>query len=538
MEFEGEDGRRRTFDFADCELPGWHRDLAVAVAARIGPGGGLRTGSSTLAMWVPLRRFLRTLAALPNPPQRPADLRVEHVRHFADTFGATMQPVYALRCIEQVGVLLRLLPPGRQVSSEVLDVLLVRVPAAPKHVPGYSEGELRRLVVAARADVAGVRERIAEGRRLLADPDGGPETDLLRTVAAGGRSSSLRETLRAARMLFPMRRDLPGMLVLLAAVTGRNIETIKELPAEHRIVDGKAVEVRLTKRRRGAGRWYETVLWEIGEAGQELRNPGGLYLLLHDLMAPSRALAEDPRWFWSYCRSRHDDAHGSPFRGAMTAGIEMTAWVDRHGLVNDEGERFGVSFNRLRTSVEARRTRQMGGHLPSAARTNTVPVLFRNYLRDDPATVEWAHEVMAQALTDAEEAALDAHRRLIERAGSPQIAETADGASEGAWSACEDVERHPATGRSCRASFLDCFHCGNCVITPEHLPRLLALLDAMEQRRQRMGEDAWWGRYGPAFAAIRHDVLARFTPEQLRQARLAPVPNALLDLVEDPWQQP
>lgn len=164
------------------------------------------------------------------------------------------------------------------------------------------------------------------------------------------------------------------MLMLLAAVTARNIETIKELPAEHRVVDGKAVEVRLTKRRRGSTRWYQTVLWEIGESGQELRRPGGLYLLLHDLMAPSRALAADPRWFWSYCRARHKDPHGSPFRGSMTAGIEMNAWAAGHGPTDDAGAPPAVSFNRLRTSVEARRTRQMGGHLPSAARSNTVPV--------------------------------------------------------------------------------------------------------------------------------------------------------------------
>ncbi|WP_327321350.1 hypothetical protein OG735_01815 [Streptomyces sp. NBC_01210] len=47
------------------------------------------------------------------------------------------------------------------------------------------------------------------------------------------------------------------------------------------------------------------------------------------------------------------------------------------------------------------------------------------------------------------------------------------------------------TGRACRASFLDCFHCGNCVVTPDHLPRLLALLDAMDKRRRQMDEQVW-----------------------------------------------
>ena len=42
--------------------------------------------------------------------------------------------------------------------------------------------------------------------------------------------------------------------------------------------------------------------------------------------------------------------------------------------------------------VEVRRTRQLGGHLPSAARTNTVPVLFRELSarRPDGPRLGWA----------------------------------------------------------------------------------------------------------------------------------------------------
>jgi hypothetical protein len=76
------------------------------------------------------------------------------------------------------------------------------------------------------------------------------------------------------------------------------------------------------------------------------------------------------------------------------------------------------------------------------------------------------------------------------------------------------------------------------VITPGHLPRLLALLDAMDKRRRQMDEQVWWQRYGPAFAAIRHDVLTRFTPEQVREANPETDHDADLDLVEEPWQQP
>jgi hypothetical protein len=59
---------------------------------------------------------------------------------------------------------------------------------------------------------------------------------------------------------------------------------------------------------------------------------------------------------------------------------------------------------------------------------------------------------------------------------------------------------------------------GNCLITRDQLPRLLALLDALEQRRQEMPLSAWWRRYGPTWAAIRHQVLPEFSPAEVKAA--------------------
>jgi hypothetical protein len=182
----------------------------------------------------------------------------------------------------------------------------------------------------------------------------------------------------------------------------------------------------------------------------------------------------------------------------------------------------------------------MGGHLPSAARSNTYPVLFRNYLRGDPTTLEWAQDIVGQALVDAERSALDAHRRALNTHGGrlrvitgPADAEhlqqagldadtarrAADGLLDTAWSGCTDHDHHPATGTRCHTSFLDCFHCGNCLITHEHLPRQLGLLDALAARRHQLSEQDWWGRYGAVWAAIRRDVLVKFSPAEIEQAQ-------------------
>lgn len=114
----------------------------------------------------------------------------------------------------------------------------------------------------------------------------------------------------------------------------------------------------------------------------------------------------------------------------------------------------------------------------------------------------------------------------------------AGGELDTAWTACEDHDHNPETGAPCGDSFLDCFHCGSCLVTRTHLPRLLSLLDSLGALRQQMNEIDWWKRYGPAWLAIRRDILTKFTPAEVDKVRQHPLPDALLDLVEAPWEQP
>jgi hypothetical protein len=462
---------------------------------------------------------------------------------------------------------------------------------------GYSDGELARLLAALRSDAAAIRDRIRGGedllRRYQADRLALDENDrvlggMLEQTAATGRVPAppgtrpglvTPERQRLAGQLFLTLRDLPPLMLLAAALTERNGETIKELPARHRLLEDRAVELVIVKRRRGPRRWFETVTWEIGPPGRELHTPGGFYLLMLELTARSRQRCGSPL-LWCVWRNGHvaragaADDYLAPF-GASLRGTPIlpTAWAANRPrpLLADlppgpagtgspaTAVPLQVSFNRIKTSMEVRRTKRLGGHLPSAAKSNTMPVLFRHYLSGDPVIIAWAEEILGEALVDAEQAARRAHERAVQLAGGgPRVVpgpagpaelekagldpgtarQAADGGLDTGWTACTGHDRHPLTGRECQVSFLDCFHCGNCLVTRDHLPRLLGLLDALDQRRRELPENEWWRRYGPAWAAIRHDILTRFTPAEVRHARAGKPHDALLDLVENPWELP
>lgn len=567
VQFRGEDGRERVFDVGSLPLPDWHAALAAAWSARTGPAGELRTLASVTGAWSTLKRFMLFVSQLPRPPKTPSALAVEHVDAFRRFRGDSTSDSSAAIEIRQLGLLFDCAPLNRVVSPKTLDRLHPRTRnRARRGVSGYSDAELARITAAARADVRKLKERLE-----LPENEHDPAVRaVLRSgrIATIGISATRRTSTRkaVAEQLFVTRDDLYPVLALLILTTGWNLEAIKELPLSHRIIEGRAVELDVLKRRRGPGRWHNTVTWEIGATGQELYSPGGLYLLLHRLMEPARRFLVTPTFWavWHHFADEDGRECRDPFAKSLNASLRWSRWVERHQLTADPPDLSGpatapdsvphllrLTANRLKTSVDVRRTRQLGGHLPSAARSNSTRVLFRNYLSGDRTTVDWAQETVSDAFVDVERAAYDAHRRALTRTGNtalrvlidPPAAETAPDhdtvpRSETAWTACSDHEHHPLTGRRCTVSFLDCFHCGNCVVTPDHLPRLISLLDALEERRAKLSDADWWTRYGSVWAAIRHDVLPKFSESEVAAAHRHRPSDSLLDLVEPEWERP
>ncbi|WP_406469999.1 hypothetical protein [Streptomyces sp. NBC_01615] len=566
VRFTGEDGRERVFRFEELPLPGMHRDFAHALGVRIGPGGGRRTQRAASGQWQTIRRFLLLLNGLAVPPRRVEELRVRHLERYLMSRRQTCGEKSARRNLQDLLQIVRVLPGQDRLDGAVADYAGQPghgVDAQQTARPGYSDREFQAIMTAARSDVAAIRDRIAAGERLLgrylhndedlsvAERDQGAR---LEAMAATGRVQVDYRGLTVgeypaacyaqARQLFVVDPDLAPLLIYAAGLSGRNPETLKELPAGHRLLEERAVALTLTKRRRGKANSRTTVHWSV-DPDRELRTMGSFYLLLHRLMGRSRAFSGTGS-LWSIwagngrggARNAATGGHIGPFDAELARKLKLGAWAERHGLVGDDGKPLQMLVTRIKKTVEVRTAKQVGGHLPSARVTNTADTSFTHYLRTDPFVAEWAADVLTEALTDAEENA----RAVVVRLGGGSVAavpaqvreQAAEGELDTLACACTDIEHGPGGGR-CRQSFLTCFGCPNALVMERHLPALLALAKDLREDLQRRDVVQWTAHYGATWQILTRDILPRFSPAQRAAAQEAQ-PHLMLDLLEGPTQ--
>ncbi|MFE6523735.1 hypothetical protein [Streptomyces sp. NPDC057794] len=566
VRFTGEDGRECVFRFEELPLPGLHRDFAHALGVRIGPGGGRRTQRAASSQWQTVKRFLLLLDQLAEPPRRVEELRVRHLERYLVARRQTCEEKSARRNLQDLLRIVRVLPGQERLEGAVADYAGQPghgVDAQQVGRPGYSDREFQVVMAAARSDVAAIRDRIMAGERLLGrflDNDASlsmaerEQGARLAAMAATGRVQVDYRGLAVgeypaacyaqARQLFVTDPDLAPLLIYAAGLSGRNPETLKELPAEHRVLEGRAVALTLTKRRRGKSNARTSVHWSV-DTERELRTMGGFYLLLHRLMARSRAFSGTGS-VWSIWagngrgRVLHaaTGGHIGPFDAELARKLKLGAWAGRHGLVGDDGKPLEMLVTRIKKTVEVRTAKQVGGHLPSVRLTNTADTSFTHYLRADPFVAEWAADVLTEAITDAEE---NARAVVVRLGGEPAAAvpervreQAAAGALDTLASACTDIEHAPGGGR-CGQSFLACFGCPNALVLERHLPALLALAEALREDLQRRDVAQWAARYGATWQILTRDILPRFSPAQ-RAAAQQRQPRLMLDLLEGPIQ--
>ncbi len=449
-------------------------------------------------------------------------------------------------------------------------------------LPGYSDREYSEIVRAARRGATQIRDRIRAGERLVtlaaADPaqlsrddreTAGWLAEMTRTgiVPARyrgggwprGNLPDYAARVSAAQHLFLTEQDLIPLLVLGVALTERNPETVKELPAQHRVLEGRAVAVGITKRRRGKTLSRQTVHWEIGPESRQLHTPGGFYLLVHELTRRSRIISGTPS-LWSVWTGRSGvNGHAAPFGTSLNRSLNLSRWAAAQSLTADTPDGgpgpLVLRLDRLKTAAEVRRAKATGGHLPSTATTNTMDVSYLYYLRNDPVIQAWAEDIIDAALADAEDSARSFHLRVLGpeiqnrfRAdptaaarelgtSATKLGQALAGTLDTLAASCLDIEHSPFGGGRCNVSFLMCLRCPNALVLGRHLPMLYALLERLQAELGKMTVPDWCRAHGVTWLIITRLILPKFSPAQ-REAALRGTPAAgpmdLLDLLSGP----
>jgi hypothetical protein len=346
--------------------------------------------------------------------------------------------------------------------------------------------------------------------------------------------------------LFPNAEEAASLGFLFACTLGYNPSVIDRLRiadrADDHLYEAPIHVTHVDKPRRGpAARFSDESLG--GDAGRVMDRAQALTAQARRTMT---ALGGPTDSLLIYRVGYTYRGHRGPafFRtGLPPQGMVHPRWHERAGLVGDDGAPLQVTFQRLRLTEQV---------LNAKPRQNSPDVSESVYRRPDPHTRKVAAAAIIRGQQDALEHAqiTVAMRSLTEEeigvahqdpsALSAQLGVAPEkvrmllsGALNTATGACLDFKHSPFSereGQACPASFLACLGCTNAIATPTHLPRLVALFDALERIASVVTSAVWAEDYSRYQAQLSDLLGANTTPEQRDAARGA-VSDADEDLI-------
>ncbi|WP_327322656.1 hypothetical protein OG735_09290 [Streptomyces sp. NBC_01210] len=396
--------------------------------------------------------FAQHLAAANPSPQRPADITATQVREafLAVPLGSRKSHVERVRAIFRADT---------ELSAEARNAILHgRLPVYESKVQPYSHDEHQELMTAVRHDIRVARDRIYEGRELLAAYRRGDlgtpgrrnhvekagrvldildrTGDLPRRVTPSSPQGGIPPWVQAlggahdlVSRLTLTRRETVAFCLMLIDLTSENFGTIGEWPAAHFRPDGGLGGPALAlvdgvKPRRGPSlEFMVTPLEDLPSALADVlqaedhdkhlfRSPLRIYLLLLDLTElvrrhsggnhavcyPNVRAQRGLAWAHGTCRSNLADwAIGHGFRPVKsTDNRQLSSGGSLGEASGDVKELDGESADEgLSVNVHRlRRTVLERGGQPVAHTRET----FHNYLRTSLSAVERGRAVMREAL--------------------------------------------------------------------------------------------------------------------------------------------
>jgi hypothetical protein len=580
VEFYPEEGvPSRTFDFGALPVA---RDLQAALArsfARLtGPSDSRRALTTVKLLYYAIAHFARFCVTLSDPPTCGAALTTAHfdryMRHARGrtTFQGTLANVRStLMAMDD-------LMPSLRAALEQLEP--PRRPHTPC-VSSYSPAEMQRIVRAAQTELRGAAVRIRASLDLIARWregkidraqdnyawERGYLLDYLLRTGDVPRDTSKRPgpsgmavrhggVINLCRSIYLTGDEVSAACVLLISYTGVNGGSIAATSIAHHRADSGADEpavalIDAVKPRRGRRARYMTVpLTDLptsavppqtgertpSEAG-DVTTAFGVYALVRELTSAARAARASTRLFlWSCAvRGKADIFAVNRIReGLPMYGIPI--WGRPIGLRTDPDKETGAT-----APLEVRMTRLRLTYLQRTQRpvAHAVRTLADEYLiRDDGAVIDY-QRVVAQALNEQVAQARQNMRALVLRRDDVDAAlrdpapmaerfnvsidvlnDVLAGRCDTILAGCTDHTHSPFSpaGDPCTASFLLCLSCPCARVTPQHLPMLLLVRDALIQRRETSTPLAWAQLFAGPHAQLT-DVLARFSGAAIEAAR-------------------
>lgn len=558
ISFTDEDGATWKFDFSDlAAAPGLVEDLAAAVVSGSSSGGRWRTRMTVDAA----AGMARQLAAF-------LTTECPEVASIADISPAIW---WAWRSAKEktsrwpgsVNLSRTLLSESEKLPDTTRRAMRARAAKPRQRLAkndAYTRGEFTRIQTAAKAEVRQATARIEANLTTLRAHQAGEPTarvskthsglvwsagSLLDHLSQHGSMPSLR-LARAAVMtnafdlrgvntptqaLFPSIREIFNLMVLLVCERGFNLSVLDNLTthsfaASDPVAETPIYTVNVDKPRRGRQRHSTEIL--AGEAGK-------LWQTAVRLTEPCRDTLEalnrrTDKLLIAHRSYNYPD--GGPFRSDWLSGGMGHHLTASLGLLSDAGQPLPVSLRRLRLSEQV---------LNQRAHQNTDSVSEEVYRRPDRS----APELAAQTIVGGQQEALD-HAKAAHAARSLTAAEVAAGRRDPEplaeklgvsvvtlklilagnldtpTASCLDFLNSPfaeAAGDPCPASFLVCLTCSNAIITPQHLPRLVALKEALENVATIVAKGRWNLSYADHYARLCAVLIDNATGAEITAAR-------------------
>lgn len=572
----GEDGTDfGTYDFSDISAPaGFLLPLVDGFETATGSTGRWRAKASVHHAAYILRRFAIKVVELQPDIETISDLTPE-------TWWAWRQWLSEQnRWPGQINQTRALLHDTQGLSDTTRRALNGRV-SKPKqrHYEAYSRSEFRRTRAAGWRVVHAAARRIAtnldylDAYRAGDEPDDAPDVKLSRTIWTRGQlldeivrtgtfdlpsglephqRANLRDMLgisgrgHIAQAIYATSPEVAWLMVTLVCEQGYNPSVLDTMcadvsRADDRLDDPAVYVADLDKPRRGpharyftnafAGRRAELMELAIAitqparDTLAALDQPTDKLLVARVLGGTNKRVTGAFKTDWSAIGNRYAALRQGPT------------------VLGDDGQPLKVTFQALRLTdqVVNRRTRQ-----------NTDAVSERIYRQPDPQTRDHAAGVITQGQADAVDHAnktvqmrtagwhhpfdpLTADEVVRElEISKPTALDLLSGKLDTATAACLDFTNSPFAvepGQPCPASFFACFSCTNAVATPDHLPRLVALRDALQRIASAVSQSVWDADYEVHYNRLNDLLNANATPaeRELARQRISPGDADIID---------